>query len=429
MGILDHFLSTLNSVNNGRPSHQIRPWENTMWLPPAERNLRSLEDSSIVQRSFFLGALQCALQRELWILARWIYIECSKKGRSSRRIISLCAPWKWSLSKWKESILPFMARHEATLSTMYFYKFLASTFCSEVVLLQLSQHPYHRVKSLRLRDSSLLSVAANAFVITAWSNLLYYLADLTVRQVSLGLHQRKEYQWAEVRKDTEAKEHCLQHWVKSSWEMLYQQSLRYWYSSLGSAMGSMVLPGWGTLAGIGLGEQWADHQDVPSPPPLLLKVFPRLQKCFVKTRSKRQQGSLASSLQSNAVLCGCCQTNYFSSNPNHPTHVPISSKGCEHSICRSCVDLCQVAELLEAGATGIAFSEQLVACPICNAAGAFSPRNLLVNRGLCNAIALLERSGGSSEPSSIVIDVRSVKRYGRLSRAASSMSDDATLSV
>ncbi|CAJ1964321.1 unnamed protein product [Cylindrotheca closterium] len=434
MGILYHFLSTLNCVNR-RPSLRIRPWENTMWLPPAERNLRSLKETAITQKSFFFGALQCALLREQWILARRIYNECKRGGFSSGRIISLYAPWKWPLSKWKDSILPFIARHQATLWTMSFYKFLASTFCSEATVLQLSQHPYHRVKSLASKDSGPLSIAANAFVITVWSNLLFYLADLTVGQVSLGMAQRKEYKWAVIRKDTETEEKCLQTWVKSSWKMLCQQSLRYWYSCFGSAIGSMVLPGWGTLAGVGLGEEWSNHQETPiSPPPLLLKVFPRLQKYFATARSK-QSSQEEFKVQANALLCGCCQANYFSSNFNHPTHIPISSKSCEHTICRSCVDLCQVAELLESGVSGIAFSEQLAPCPICNAPAAFSPQDLLVNKSLCNAIALLEQSrnpGSLSEPSSIEIDLGTLKKFRRLSYE-SSMSDDAhsldTLSV
>ena len=99
---------------------------------------------------------------------------------------------------------------------------------------------------------------------------------------------------------------------ETSWKSVYRQSLRLWYSSLGSAMGSVIWPGVGTLAGIGLGEKWADAQDL-SPPVPLLKAFPR----YFGSR-KQRHGPLEKILKSTEMLCGCCQTNYFSSDPNHP---------------------------------------------------------------------------------------------------------------
>jgi len=416
MGILYHFLSTLDSVS-GKPSPQIR-WENslpTTWLPQAERNLRQLQESSIVQRSFMVGAMKCAAQREVFIHFRRLFEEY-KKEKDSGCGFSLFARWKLTL-EWKESILPFMANHQATLWIMSFYKSLASTLFSEVEVLQLCQHPYYRAKSLALKDKSLLSVAADAFVMTAWSSLLFYLASLTVGQVSFSYAQWKEYKWASVRKDSTAKGKCLQSWFKSSWETAYQQSLRCWYASLGSALGSMVLPGWGTLIGTGLGEEWADHQDVPSPPPALLSRFPQVEKYFAKSSNSKTTDS--GSLQANELLCGCCQVIYFSSNPYNRRSAPISSHACEHTICRSCVNMCHLAYLQS---EGVAFTEERLGCPICNADNAFSPNDHMVNQSLCNAIALLEKSreaekSWSDQDSSwIEIDIGAVKKFGRLSQ-------------
>lgn len=331
MGILYHFLSTLDSVGGGKPSPQIR-LENslpTVWLPRAERNLRQLQESSIVQRSFIAGSAKCALQREVWTHLRRLLEDCTN-AKDGRGESSLLACWKMTL-EWKESILPFMANHQATLWIMSFYESLASALLSEVEVLQLCQHPYYRAKSLAVEDESSFSVAASALVMAGWSSFLFYLASLTVRQVSFSYAKWKEYQWASVRGDSIAKGRCLQSWFKFSWETAYRQYLRCWYSSLGSALGSMVSPGWGTLIGIGLGEEWADHQDVPSPPTAssLSRLF-RVQKHSAKSSdcdTSDRPGPLPRGEDERSD--GCCQVIRFPSDrpPLHPESSLTSSGG------------------------------------------------------------------------------------------------------
>lgn len=55
MGILFHFLSTLNSVNGDRSSCRIGTDAIPLWLLPAERDFVNMQGSSITQNSYFIG--------------------------------------------------------------------------------------------------------------------------------------------------------------------------------------------------------------------------------------------------------------------------------------------------------------------------------------------------------------------------------------
>jgi hypothetical protein len=92
---------------------------------------------------------------------------------------------------------------------------------------------------------------------------------------------------------------------------------------------------------------------------------------------------LVASGNRDEFLCGCCQTTTFSSNPTSLDRAPVSSRVCGHTICRSCVENCHVAQVERLNQ----FDNGWIKCPLCNAVRAFSVCYPIVNRSLCTAIA------------------------------------------
>jgi len=92
----------------------------------------------------------------------------------------------------------------------------------------------------------------------------------------------------------------------------------------------------------------------------------------------------ANNCEGDEFLCGCCQINTFSSNPASLDRAPLSSRSCGHTICRSCVSNCHVAQLerLE----DMSGAGDWIKCPLCNTTRAFRVSEPLVNRNLCTAI-------------------------------------------
>lgn len=315
---------------------------------------------------------------------------------------------------WRERVLPSVLKYQATLLTMSFYEAILSLFASKVAFYQLTQHPYYRARFLASSDSDRLSVGMKALTMSLWSNFLFYLASLTVNQVSLYYTYRKEYKWALIRRDGAAKERSTSHWVQSSWELLRKHSTRYCGSAFGAAVGSALWPGWGTLFGIGMGDEWAEAeaQSTPKPPSLFLALFPRLQLFFSSSTAHRE-----SKVDANELLCGCCQVNYFSADANHPARTPISSRVCDHTICKSCVEMCHLALM---GRSNI-FIES-IKCPLCNTHEAFRPHDPIINRTLCDAISLIEKTGHTVPSCDIEIDAATVEKLGKLTRLGTSRS-------
>eukprot|EP00980_Cylindrotheca_fusiformis_P028783 scaffold22642_cov134-Cylindrotheca_fusiformis.AAC.38 len=398
------------------------------WLPLKNRREEELAITSSWKPSFVVGPLLLAAYQELRIAARICY-ESYRQGKDtwfSRyfsdifdldniKLEEITFPWQWPL-EWRERILPCILKYQATLLTMSFFKSVLSVFVSKNVFYKLTQHPYHRARLLASQDADRLAVGVKALTMSLASNFLFYLANLTVSQVSLYYTHRKEYNWALIRRDEAAKERSVFHWAESSWELFHKQASRYFASACGAAIGSVALPGWGTMLGMGIGEEWADTSSTPKPPSFLFLLFPRLQPIFSSTDSRQE-----STLDVNELLCGCCQVNYFSADPNHAVCAPVSSRVCGHTICRSCVELCHLALMRRSDI----FVES-IKCPLCNAQEAFLPHDPIVNRALCEATSFIEKSGYilPSCEIEIEIDAATVEEFGKLTELGTSQATE-----
>ena len=215
--------------------------------------------------------------------------------------------------------------------------------------------------------------------------------------------------------DTQLKralEHDCDQCTIDSYALWYSRARRWYYASLGGGLGAWLwgsffwksAPGLGVLLGTALGDGYAAIQPDPLPPSFLL-IHPKdalkgssttdlsVQKT---TYSRTGGGSLIVRKLPPEMIqeltCSCCQIVTFSSDPNNPQRAPISSRSCDHTICRSCVSQCHLA-LVERRDS----NEEWIRCPLCNQERAFSSHDHLWNRSLCAAIALLEQQQQQQE--------------------------------
>lgn len=414
MGILFHFLGSMR-LSPFRESVRGSLWQGwTTWLSRNRRLELELEQSRIKRTSFLVVPLSLCLYRELCFAARNVYRDyiVGKKDEvlSGFHSSNVSTPWEWSI--WGDKIFPALFKYNATLLTMFLYKSAVAMFVSQITLHRLSQHPYERALVLGRVGSDRLSVAFQVLPMSLWSNALFFLSSSTVHEIMLFHSYRKEYQWSRARRDELAEERATRNWVKSSWEVLFRQTTGFLWSAVGASLGSVVLPGWGTLFGMGAGEEFSKSRPVSEPPSFMLRLFPKLQHCFSTKQTEDEP-----SINANELLCGCCQVNYFSADANHPMRTPISSRACDHTICKSCVDMCHLASMKRSNI----FCDT-IKCPLCNEREAFCPYNPIINRSLCDAISLIEKSGYIVKSCDIEIDAATVEKLGRLTRLGTSRS-------
>ena len=159
---------------------------------------------------------------------------------------------------------------------------------------------------------------------------------------------------------------------------MYTRTRRWCYSSVGGALGSVFWPGFGTLVGIGAGEGWAELQPDPEPSWLMFSSG--------EDDSDMKKAANETGDENPELTCGCCQVNTFSADPGHRERAPVSSRACDHTICRSCVHRSH-SVAVEQSST----EDDWIRCPLCKSDRAFSPFHILVNRILCAAISALEK--------------------------------------
>ena len=313
--------------------------------------------------------------------------------------------------------MPSWMRYYSTISLVAFYEAMIRIFLSEELQLQLAQNPCRRAIVLSTVSSyedrmafDPLHIGAEVWAVAMWSNLLYFCAQATIGQLILyNAHRQRmsrrnrysiEFGGRGNDRDTEEGHKIL---VTASWKFQYSTTRRYLFSALGAGLGSMIWPGWGTLVGIGLGDTYGQVLPVPQIPQLSIRtplawcsrvwnlvengtpVPPRNDEGSNAEPSPNREKRRNKIEYNEARLCGCCQIAAFSANPNHRDRAPVSSRVCDHSICRSCVTKCHLMHM-ERNNT----FEEWIKCPLCNAACAFSSHDHLINRSLCEILAWID---------------------------------------
>jgi hypothetical protein len=332
--------------------------------------------------------------------ATWWIQNNVKEYNETRRLVLPKMDWL-SLSSWlewqnywkelKQRLLPFVLQYQATVSLMYFLQGFVSVFVSQETFYRLTQHPHHRALAVASRDSDRLSVGMEVWIVSLWANLLFFASSYCVSQIGLWYNYNQKTN-PRANLGLSGNRHMvisMEAFVSSSWNLLYTRCRRYYYSSLGAGLASIFWPGWGTMLGIGLGDGWAELQKTDTDPftnTTLSSLLFRISKSSSSPDPDDSTPSSPSILHDDELSCGCCQIVSFSSDPNSRDRAPISSRACDHTICKSCVQKCHLA-LMERTSN----YEEWIKCPLCNAQHAFSSHNHLVNRSLCAAIVMIEQ--------------------------------------
>jgi hypothetical protein len=162
---------------------------------------------------------------------------------------------------------------------MRFYEHIASKFVDDRALDQLTLDTFESAKRRSSKQQEGMVLAREMFE-TCWrANLIGFLADYSIHQVILVFgyyvyvrgrqQQLKEQGSTDESKDIHSGSLAIS-LIKKSTLLAISRGIALGFASVGGAMGSVFLPGWGTLAGTNLADSLASSMmdDMLSPPKL-----------------------------------------------------------------------------------------------------------------------------------------------------------------
>ncbi len=319
--------------------------------------------------------------------------------------LSSSLAWKLYWIEVKQRVIPPLIKYQATLLLLQFFQQFLSTLVAKETLLKLNQHPPRRARVIAERESDRILLGTEVFVASLWANVLFYAANYMVGQMGGLYNYSRRRMMARRRGSGYCNKDDVVDLANTSWGVLASNIRRHLYSSIGAGLGSMVSPVWGTLIGTSFGDEWAKKQPEPQLPHQVVSLIRSGMRNVFSIFRIGSAGWLNSFSQQPSndwndvskphddLICGCCQTSEFSSDPTSRDRAPISSRACSHTICKACVQQCHLAFLERTS-----IYDEWIKCPLCNTPRAFSSHDHLVNRSLCVAIAAIEKSqrdGGS----------------------------------
>ena len=346
----------------------------------------------------------------------------------------------------KERVMPYVVEHQLLVLILYTMKeLIVPRITSKETSYKLTQHPLYTSQTIFAQpDKDRISSGMEMIAISLWSNGLFfvsaYIANRLLRLRSIYKIQTRRRAQQQRRlnnrsDDIEAPSNSCASMYRRFWmsscKLFYETWNRWIYSSIGSGIGSMFFgPGWVAMTGLAIGDAYGSSAILSSSEsflsllgalrssnshPFIASIFSGMQHLLLwstrsggDTDSNRNNNTISSSSNNNNndrsasrrsslsakdvaimkeeyIVCGCCQTTEFSSNPHNPKRVPVSSRVCDHTICKSCVEQCQIALMERTSAY-----EDWIKCPLCNEPNAFNCHTHLINRGLCSAIHVIE---------------------------------------
>jgi hypothetical protein len=121
------------------------------------------------------------------------------------------------------------------------------------------------------RESDRLQLGVDVFVASIWANVIFLMANYTVDQIGAlyDYYHKQVLALSRQVQNLEQDEQDLVVLVNTSWNLMVVNTRRLLYSAAGASLGSMLMwPGWGTLLGLGMGDEWARNQttsELPTP--------------------------------------------------------------------------------------------------------------------------------------------------------------------
>lgn len=191
---------------------------------------------------------------------------------------SLESPLAWKLYylEVKQRLLVPSVKYQATWIYVHGFQRFLKDRVSHETLLRLNQHPPRRAMAIAERESDRLQLGVDVFVATIWANVLFLMANYTVDQIG-ALYDYYHKQVLARSRQVQNPEQDVEDLVvlfNTSWNLMVVNIRRLYYSAAGAGLGSMwLLPGWGTLLGLGMGDECARRQMTSELPAPLLTVL------------------------------------------------------------------------------------------------------------------------------------------------------------
>ena len=177
--------------------------------------------------------------------------------------------WKKRWEQYPRNLAVALAKYHAIVLVMRFYEYIAEKFVDEVTLDKLTMDTFESAKRSSRQGKSPVDLGRE-MMITCWrANLISYLADYSVHQAILvfgyyvyireSRRARKNKRLNEAREAYEDKDMresgpLVLSFVRKSTLLALSRGVGLAFASMGGAIGSVINPGWGTLAGVNLGD-------------------------------------------------------------------------------------------------------------------------------------------------------------------------------
>ena len=190
--------------------------------------------------------------------------------------------WKERTEKLPHNFAVAFAKYHAVILVMRLYEYIASQFLSEDTLDKLTLDTFQGAKRSAREGKKDLELGRE-MVGACWNaNLIAFLADYSVHQVILlfgyytYVRERRRrnrlLRSSDEGEDSEIESGPLVLSVfRKSTLLAITRGVGLGFSAVGGAIGSMILPGWGTLIGTNLGDGLATtltDDMINSPPPV-----------------------------------------------------------------------------------------------------------------------------------------------------------------
>jgi len=172
--------------------------------------------------------------------------------------------WKLRWANFPHRVGVALAKYHSVILVMRFYEHIASKLVDQVTLDRLTIDTFASAKRSAEAGKEGVELARDVFQ-TGWrANLISYLADYTVHEFILlfgyWVYLEQTRRQREKLGDNEDSNHGIHGGsiglsiLKNSILLSFSRGIGLFCSSFGGALGAMITPGWGSLAGANLGD-------------------------------------------------------------------------------------------------------------------------------------------------------------------------------
>lgn len=178
--------------------------------------------------------------------------------------------WKKRIEELPTKLAVALAKYQAVILVMRLYEHLASKFVTEVTLDKLTMDTFSGAKRSAAQGKEGYQMGRE-MLSTCWNaNLISYLADYSIHQMILlfGYYmyvrdqrnkRRRQIEPSETDEHTDEMENgpLVLSIIRNSTLLAMSRGIGLSFAAAGGAVGSMLVPGWGTLIGTNLGDGFA----------------------------------------------------------------------------------------------------------------------------------------------------------------------------